>query len=94
MRCVGSMAIVLVVAAVSPSFAQPHNFFETTQDAERRRQAEQYFYEQEQRRRGNLLNVEKPRGLGDAPPAAQPRKPADSYDPNRPRECPPNHYIC
>lgn len=96
MRCLSVMAVLLSAAIVSPALAQSYNLLETSRDAERRRQAEQYTYEQEQRRRGNLLNTEKPRGLGEAPSSSSspPRKPADTYDPNRPRECPPNHYMC
>lgn len=97
MRFLSVMAVLLSAAIVSPVLSQPYNFFETHEQLERRRQAEQYYYEQEQRRRGNLLNTQKPLGLREAPSAASSapaRKPAESYDPNRRRECPPNHYLC
>jgi hypothetical protein len=97
MRCLSLMSVLLSGAIISPVLGQSHNLLETSRDAERRRQAEQHYYEQEQQRRGNMLNTEKPRGLGEAPsssPSSQPRTPVDSYDPNLPRECPPNHYMC
>jgi len=82
---------------VTPAFSQSYNFLETQQDAERRRQAEQYNYEKEQQRRGNLLNTQKPRGLGEASPPSQSTHPtgrSDEYNPNLPRECPPNQMMC
>ena len=101
MRLLGILAAALALSAtlsvVTPALSQSNNFLETQREAERRRQAEQYNYEREQQRRGNMLNTEKPRGLGEASPPSQSTNPtgrSDYFDPNLPRECPPNHMMC
>ena len=66
-----------------PAFGQATNSFETQEQLQQRRQAEQYRYEQEQRRRGNELNTEKPRPLGEpAPPSFGNPRPSRSDDRN------------
>ena len=93
----GWAAVSAALWIVTPAFSQSYNFLETQQDAERRRQAEQYYYEKEQQRRGNTLNTQKPRGLGEASPPSPSTHPSgrsDDYNPNWPRECPPNQMMC
>lgn len=83
----GLAAVSAALWIVTPAFSQ--SFLETQQDAERRRQAEQYNYEREQQRRGNQLNTQKPRGLGEASPPSQSTHPtgrSDDYN----RTCPAN----
>ena len=96
LRCLtGVAAVSAALWIVTPTFGQ--SLLETQQDAERRRQAEQYNYEREQQRRGSLITTEKPRGLGEASPRSQSTHPtgrADEYNPNLPRECPPNQMMC
>lgn len=99
MRLLGILAAAAALTGalsiVTPAISQSYNFLETQDEAARRRQAEQYNYEKEQQRRGNTLNTEKPRGLGEAPPAnlSNPRGRADD-SPRLPRECPPNQMMC
>lgn len=99
MNLFGILAAAVLTATPSiltPAIGQSYNFLETQDEAARRRQAEQYYYEKEQQRRGNTLNIEKPRGLGEAPPShlSNPRGQSDSYNPTLPRECPPNQMMC
>ncbi len=88
------VSVLMTAAVVSPVLSQPYNFFETREELERRRQAEQYYYEKEQQKRGNYLNTVKPRPLGEAQSSWTSRGQPDNFAPNRPRECPPNNYIC
>jgi hypothetical protein len=83
--------VALSAVIVSPAASQSNNSFETRDDAQRRRQAEQYYYEKEQERRGNLLNTEKPRPLGEAPPShfSTPKVPrAEDQQQSGPRSTP------
>lgn len=92
MRSFGIIATVFALTAglaiVTPALSQSTNFLETQNEAERRRQAEQYNYQKEQERRGNILNTEKPRGLGEAAPRSQSTHPTvipDHHNPHKPR---------
>lgn len=92
-----ALTLSATVALVTPAISQSYNFLETQNEAERRRQAEQYNYEKEQQRRGNTFNTEKPRGLGESSPPSPSTHPtgrSDNYNPNLPRECPPNQMMC
>ena len=82
-----ALAITGGLSIVTPAVGQSTNFLETQNELERRRQAEQYNYQKEQERRGNILNTEKPRGLGEASPPSQSTHPSgipDNRNPNRP----------
>lgn len=83
-----AFALTAGLAIVTPALSQSANFLETQNEAERRRQAEQYNYQKEQERRGNILNTEKPRGLGEASPRSQSTHPTgipDHRNPHNPR---------
>lgn len=82
-----AFALTVGLSPVTPVLSQSTNFLETQDEAARRRQAEQYNYQKEQERRGNILNTEKPRGLGEASPPSQSTHPSgipDNRNPNRP----------
>ena len=83
-----ALAITGGLSIVTPAVGQSTNFLETQNELERRRQAEQYNYQKEQERRGNILNTEKPRGLGEASPRSPSTHPTgipDHNNPNRTR---------
>ena len=86
--CAAAFVLTVGLSIVTPAISQSTNFLETQNEAERRRQAEQYNYQKEQERRGNILNTEKPRGLGEASPRSHSTHPSgipDHNNPNRPR---------
>ena len=83
-----ALAITGGLSIVTPAVGQSTNFLETQNELERRRQAEQYNYQKEQEQRGNILNTDKPRGLGEASPRSPSTHPTvnpDHNNPNRPR---------
>lgn len=73
------------LTTIAPTYGQ--SLLETKDEAARRRQAEQYQYEKSQERQGNFLNTEKPRGLGEAPPAGL-SNPRGRTEPNPADRCP------
>lgn len=96
MRFVPIFSAILWVAIATSALSQGYNFFETHDDAARRRQAEQYSEQKARESRGNALMPEPSRGYGEASPSqfSNPRGRSDNYNPNLPRECPPNHMMC
>lgn len=91
MRILRVVSSFLILVIATPVLAQ--SAFETHDEAARRRQAERYA---EERNRQTVLTPERQRPLGEAAPSRFSNPPAqrDRYDPNRPRECPPNQFMC
>lgn len=91
MRVLRVISSFLVLVIATPVLAQ--SAFETHDQAARRRQAERY---QEEKSRQNVLTPDRQRPLGEAAPSHVSNPPArrETYNPNLPRECPPNQMMC
>ena len=91
MRTLRMISSLLILVIATPVLGQ--SAFETHDDAARRGQAERYADEQ---KRQNVLAPERLRSLGEAAPSHVANPPArrDTYNPNLPRECPPNQMMC